>query len=139
MQFVDEKDDVAVFFSLLHDLLDTVFKLAAVFSSGYYTGKIQRQQFFVQQLFRNLTCDNLMSQSFGNGSFANAGFTDKTGVILTATRQNLNYSLDLFITADDRTSFPVLASAVKSWVNSDKVLFLPPSSLFWVPEVLPPL
>ena len=105
MQLVDEKDDVAVFFSLLHDLLDTVFKLAAVFSSGYHTGKIQRQQFFVQQLFRNLTCDNLMSQSFGNGSFADAGFTDKTRVILTAAGQDLNYTLDLFVTADDRIQF----------------------------------
>lgn len=64
-----------------------------------------RQQLFVQQLFRNFTRDNFLSQSLGNGGFADTGFADETRVILTATRQNLNYSLDLFITTNDRIQF----------------------------------
>lgn len=82
MQLVDEKDDVAVLFSFLHDLFDTVFKFTAVFGTGYHAGKIQRQQLFVQQLFRNFTRDNFLSQSLGNGGFADTGFADETRVIL---------------------------------------------------------
>ena len=105
VQLVDEKDDVAVLFSLLHYLLDTVFKFAAVFGTGYHAGKIQRQQLFVQQPFRHFTLGNFPGQSLGNGRLADTGFTDKTGVILTAAGQDLDHPLDLFITANDRIQF----------------------------------
>ena len=105
VQLVDEKDDVTVLFSLLHYLLDTVFKFAAVLSTGYHAGKIQRQQLFVQQLFRHFTLGNFPSQSLGNGRLADTGLTDKTWVILTAAGQDLNYPLNLFITTDDGIQF----------------------------------
>ena len=105
VQLVDEKDDVAVLFSLLHYLFDTVFKFAAVLSTSYHAGKIQREQLFVQQLFRHFTLGNFPSQSLGNGRLADTGFTDKTGVILTAAGQYLDHPLDLFITANDRIQF----------------------------------
>ena len=105
VQLIDEKDDVAVLFSLLHYLLDTVFKFAAVLSTGYHAGKIQREQLFVQQLFRHFALCNFLSQSLGNGRLANTGLTDKTGVVLTAAGQDLDHPLDLFITTNDRIQF----------------------------------
>ena len=105
VQLVDEKDDVAVLFSLLHYLLDTVFKFATVLSTGYHASKVQSQQLFVQELFRHLTLGNFLSQSLGYGRLADAGFANKTGVILTAAGQDLDHPLDLVITTNDRIQF----------------------------------
>ena len=66
VQLVDEKDDIAVFFGLLHHLLNAVLKFAPIFGAGHHAGEVQRQQFFVQQLFRHIARGNLSCQPLGN-------------------------------------------------------------------------
>ena len=103
MQFVNEHDDLpgTVSHSLQH-FLQSLFKLAAVFSAGHQGSQIQRIQSFILQAFGYIACHDTTGQSFHNGSLADTGLADEHRIILLPAAQDLNGPADLIVTADNR-------------------------------------
>ena len=102
MQLIDEEDNLA--FALLYFIqngFQTLLKFAAELGAGYQGTHIQREQGLIFQVFRHIAGHNPQGQTFGNGGFTNAGFTDKAGVVLALSGKNPNYIADFLITAND--------------------------------------
>ena len=63
--------------------------------------------------FRYIVIDNALSQTFSNGRFTNARFTDENRVILVTAGQNLDYPIDFIVSADDRINFSLFCFFVE--------------------------
>jgi hypothetical protein len=55
---------------------------------------------------RHIACHNPLRQTLDNRRLPNAWLADERRVILRATAENLNDSLDLVLTTDDRVEAP---------------------------------
>ena len=104
MQLIDEQNDVAVLLHFVDGGLDTLFKIATVLRTRDHTGKIKSHQTLAFQQLRHLAFMNLQRQAFRNGGLADARFTDEHRIILRTTRQDLNDTFNLVMTADDRVN-----------------------------------
>ena len=102
VQLVDEEDDVAALADLGDELLDTLFKLAAVLGAGDHAGEAERDQPLVLQFVRHVALDDSVSQSFRDGRFADTGIAYQDGVVLGSAQQDFNGTVHLELAADDR-------------------------------------
>ena len=102
MQLVDEDDRVLALHQFLHDGLEPLFKLAAVFRAGHDQGKIQRQNALVGQEGRHVAIGNALRQAFDDGRFADARLADQHGIIFRAAAQNLNDAFEFAFAAHQR-------------------------------------
>ena len=101
MNLVDKENDILRFDDIIHDILETLLKLTAVFCSGDKGRHRQRNNAFVLKQERHLAVRDALSKPLGDGCLANARFPEKDGVVLRAPRENLNDTIDLSCTADD--------------------------------------
>ena len=102
VQLVDEENDAALGLpDLLEHRLQTLFKFAAVLRAGDQRAHIQRKDALVLQAFRHVALDDALGEAFGDGSLADAGFTDQHRVVLRLPRENPDDVADLVVTADD--------------------------------------
>src|SRR2546423_8041586 len=97
MQFVDKDDGVLTLHQLLHDGLEPLLKLSAVFRSSNNEGKIEGQDALVGQERGNIALGNSLRQPFYNGGLANTRLADEHGGGFSAPAQNLNHTLDLVL------------------------------------------
>ena len=101
VQFVDEKNDLAVGFgNFLQHSLQTVFEFAAIFRAGDERCQVERHQALRLQNLGNVSCNDSLREAFGNCGFAHAGFADQHGIILRAPGENLHHAADFFVAAD---------------------------------------
>ena len=107
VQFVDEDDGVLVLHQLLHDCLEPLFKLAAVFRPRHDQTQVQRQNPFIGQKRRHVAIGDPLRESFHNRSLAHARLADQHRVVLRPPAQNLHHPLQLVVPPDQRIQLPV--------------------------------
>ena len=102
VELVNEEDDVLRALDLVHDGLDALFKLAAVFGAGDHQGEVEGDDLFLGENFRDVTAHNFLRESLDQRGLADARFADEDGIVLRATAKNLDNAPDLVLTSDDR-------------------------------------
>ena len=103
VQFVDEEDNPP--FRLLHlieDRFQPLLKLPPVLGPGDKGPHIQRENGLIPQGDRDVPLHNPLGQTFGDGGFAHAWFSDENGVVFGLSGENTDDVADLVIAADDR-------------------------------------
>ena len=85
-----------------HHILHPLFKLAAIFRAGNHESEVERQKLFALQHFGNIACRHARGESFGNRRLPHARLADEHRIVLGATRENLNNSVNFYIAADNR-------------------------------------
>ena len=101
MHLVDEEDDRAFCRRYLaQHRLQAFLELAAIFGTGDQRSHVECQQLLVFQRLRHVAIDDPQGQTLDDGGLADAGFTDQDGVVLGASRQDLDGSADFLIAAD---------------------------------------
>ena len=101
MQLVDEDDGVLIVHQLLHDRLQALFKLPAVFRAGHDQRQIQSQNPLVGQKTGHVAVGDLLGESFDDGRLAHARFADQHRIVLRSPAQNLDETLQFVIAADE--------------------------------------
>ena len=76
VQLVDEQDDVLGPADFVHDRLDALLELAAVFGAGDHQGEVERDDALVAQEFRDVAGGDFLGEAFDDGGLADAGFAD---------------------------------------------------------------
>ena len=99
--FIDKENDIAAAFDVLQQTFHTALELSAELSACHQRSQIQQEQFFAQQHRRNFPCCQTQSDTFCNGGFTDARFTDEARVVFAAAVEDLHHALDLTFTADD--------------------------------------
>ncbi len=103
VQLVDKEDDLALgALDLLHDSLQTLFKLAAEAAAGNHRAQVERDDAAIEQIFGYVIGDDLLRQPFDNRRLAHAGLANENRVVLGAAAEYLDEAHDLPITADHR-------------------------------------
>ena len=102
MQFVDEDDGVLALHQFLHDGLEPLLELAAVFGAGDDQGKIERQDALVGQKRRHVAVGNALRQAFDDGRLAHARLADQHGIVFRAAAENLDDAFDFAFAAHQR-------------------------------------
>ena len=103
VQLVDEQDDVAVgFLHLTQHVLQTILELAAILRAGHHRTQIERDDLAILQRRGNITSYDALGQTLDDSGFAGAGLANEHRVVLRTTRQHLNGTADLLVTADNR-------------------------------------
>ena len=102
MQLVDEDDGVLALHQFLHDGLEALFKLPAVFRAGHDQRKIERKNALVGEERRHIAIGDALRQTFDDGRLADARLADQHGIIFRAAAENLDDALDFLVAADQR-------------------------------------
>ena len=102
VNLVDEDDDVAARADFFRDLLQALFEVTAVATTGDKRAKVERVKLLVLERLGNVARDDGLCESFNHGGLTNAGFADEHGIVLGSARQNLHDALDFFLAPDDR-------------------------------------
>src|SRR5262249_20717689 len=95
-----EDDVLRVLNQLAHDLLQALFKLAAILRACNYQRQIERQDAFVFEERRHVAAHDSLRETFDDGGFADTRLTDQHRIVLRATAKDLDYALDLCFTTD---------------------------------------
>ncbi len=112
MQLVDEHDVLAfVLCQFLQHILQTLFKLAAIFRPRQQSRHVQREYALTFQRFRHFVVDDALRQALHNRGLAHAGFADQHRVVFGAALQHLNGAADFVVAAYHRVEF-ALAGAL---------------------------
>jgi len=107
MQLIDEDDGVLVFHQLLHDRLEPLLELAAIFGSGHDQRKVETENALVGQKARHLAIGDALGQAFDDGGLADTGFADQHRIVLGAAAKNLNHAFELAVAADERVQLAI--------------------------------
>ena len=108
MQLVEEQDDVLFLADFVHDGLDALLELAAVFGTGHHESQIERDDLLVDQQIGHGAVVDVLRQPFGDGGFSHPGFAEQHRVVLGAAAKNLDDALDLVLSSDDGIELAVL-------------------------------
>ena len=108
VQLVDEQDHLSVGpLDLLQHGLQAVFELTAVFRTGDESVKIERDHSLALESLRHIALRDTLGKTFGNRRLAHPGLANEDGIVLGASRKNLDYASDLFIATDDGVELAV--------------------------------
>ncbi len=106
VKLVDEEDDVLGPADFVHDRLDALLELAAIFGAGDHHGQIEHDDPAVVQEFGDGAGDDHLGEALDDGGLAHARFTQQNRVVLLPAAKDLDDPLDLLLTADDRVELP---------------------------------
>ena len=103
MQFVDERDDLAVgVVDFFEHCLEALFEFAPVLRAGNQSAHVERNELLAFKAVSHVARDNALSEPLNDGSLAHAGFTNEDRVVLGASSENLADTADFRVPADDR-------------------------------------
>ncbi len=102
VQLVDEHDGVLALHQLLHDGLQPLFELSAVFCARNDQGEVQGENPLVCEERWNITIGDALRQALDDGRLAHAGLADQNRIVFGPAAQNLNDALDFVFTPDER-------------------------------------
>ena len=102
MQLVDEHDDVRVLRELLHDRLQALFELTAIFRAGDDQRDVEREDALVREEVRHVAVDDLLREPLDDGRLSDTGLTNQHRVVLGAAAQHLLHAFELVVAADQR-------------------------------------
>ena len=102
VDLVDEKYGVLVVGELLEHGLEPLFEVTPIFGAGQKRAHVEGVYLGVGEDVGHPAFDDAPGQALGDGSLANAGFTDQQRIVLAAPAERLDDPLDLFFAADQR-------------------------------------
>ncbi len=102
VQLVDEDDHVRVVDELLHDRLQALFELPAIFRARDDQRDVEREETLVGKEMRNIAVDNLLSEPLDDGGLADPRFANQHGVVLGPPAEHLLDALELVVSTDQR-------------------------------------
>ena len=111
VQLVNEEDDVPRAPDLVHDGLDALLELAAVFRARDHERQVEHDDPPVAQELRHVAADDGLGESLDDGGLADAGLAEQHGVVLGAAAEDGHHALDLLLAADDRVELLLAAPA----------------------------
>ena len=101
MYLIDEENYPAfALFDLVEHRLQPLLELAAVFSARYQCAHVEREQLPSLKVIGYVAAYDSCRQALRNGGFADARFTDKTGVVLGLSGQDSDNIPYLVVPAD---------------------------------------
>ena len=115
VNFVDEEDDIAVGLRHLVDhALQTFFKFAFVLRARHEGTHIERIQAATLQAHGHVAAHDTLGQALNDGRLTRTRLTDEDGVVLRASRQDLQHAANLLVASDDgvKASFAGFADEV---------------------------
>ena len=113
VDLVDEQDRVRQLLELRHDLLQPLFEVAAIAGSRQQGAHVERIDHGRQQHLGHVALDDLARQAFRNRGFADAGIAHIKRVVLGAAAQDLDRTVHLRTTADQRIDAAFLGLGVQ--------------------------
>jgi hypothetical protein len=103
VQLVDEEDHRAMGRGdLLLDRFQPLLELALHLGAGQEAADVQRQDAAVPEVLRHGAVDDALGQALDDHRLADARLADQDGVVLLATREDLDQAVGLAVPADDR-------------------------------------
>src|SRR6266849_669312 len=108
MQFINKQDN-ATFCTgdFLEYSFQALLKLTSELGPCHQCTEVKRYNLLISKSFRNIATHNTLGQTFDNGSFSNARFTDEYGIVLSTSAQYLDHTPDFLIAPDDRVKLPL--------------------------------
>ena len=100
VHLIYEQDTVARALQLLDDLLQPFLELTTVLRPGHQAADIQGHDALALEHLRHFAFDHSLGQRLHDGCLAYAGLANKHRVVLSAAREYLHHTFDLFVTAD---------------------------------------
>ena len=83
MQLVNEENDAAVpGFDFGEDRFEAFFEFAAVFGARHQRAHVEREQRAVLETFGHVATNDALGETFGDGGFTDARFTDQNRIVL---------------------------------------------------------
>ena len=98
---------------LIDNRTDTLLKVAAVFRSGYHSGKVESKYTLIKKNIRNIARNYSLSQSLNYCRFTDSRLAYKTGIVFGAAAKYLNNPLNFLAPADNRVDFSLAGSLGK--------------------------
>jgi hypothetical protein len=105
VHFIDEKNDILGLADFLHDRLDALLELSAVFGARNHQGQVESDDALVAQQFGNIAGNNFLGQSLDDGGLPDPGFPDQHRVVLGAATEDLDDTFDFTDPPDDGVEF----------------------------------
>ena len=114
VDFIDKQDDFALGLgNLVDDRFEAFLKLALIFGASNQCAHVERIDLFALQILGNIAAYNALCQSLNNSCFSGSRLTDKDGIVLGTTTQDLQYASDFVVTADNGIEFTLASAFVK--------------------------
>ena len=108
MYLVDEQDYLALrLLDLVDHRLQPFLELSAKLGAGHHRTHLEGQDAPPLELFRDVSGDNALGQSLGDGGLADTCAADKHRVVLRAADQRLHGTGDLRVAAYDRVQLSI--------------------------------
>ncbi len=95
MYLVDDKDYISLLAHLLDETLHAALKLASELRSGHERRQVKKIYLLAAQLIRHLIQSYTLGKPLRDGSFADAGLADETGIVLLSAVEDLDNALKL--------------------------------------------
>jgi hypothetical protein len=100
MKLIDEQNDILGLGDFLHDPLEAFFEFSAILRSGNDRCEIEHEQPLSHEIARNLFGNDAFRETLDYGGLPDSGVADKNGIILVASRENLNDAPDFGFASD---------------------------------------
>ncbi len=101
MHLVNKQDNVTLCLHLIDQPFNTAFKLTAELCPRNKSREVKQMNLFFREFGRHIPVRDFQSEPFGNGRLPNARLTDKAGVVLSPTAQDMNGPVNLIFSADN--------------------------------------
>ena len=82
MHLINKENNVALSLNLFDKTLYSALKLTSELRTGNKRGEVEKLNFLIGKLCRNLTVGNSESQALSNSGFTDSRLTYKTGIVL---------------------------------------------------------
>ena len=99
MDFVDEKNGIAVFHHRAYHIFQAFFKIPAITRARKHTRHIHGKHRFVIQLFGHVAVDDKLCKPFDDRAFPNARFAYQNGIVFQTAGKHLYHLLDFLLPA----------------------------------------
>ena len=107
VELVDEQDHVAGVLDFLQQGLEPLFEFAAELGAGHQRAHVERDHAAVLKALRHIRLDDPQGEPLGDRRLADARLADQHGIVLGATREDLDHAADFLVAADYGVDLPL--------------------------------
>ena len=105
MNLINEEQDITILLYLGQDFLDTFLKFTSVLGTCHHTRQIEADNSLLCDCLRNIARYYELRQPLHNRRLSDSRFADQTGIILSSSAENLDYSFHLCLASNHRIQF----------------------------------
>jgi hypothetical protein len=102
VDLVDEDDDFLVVLELLQQALEALLELSAVLGPGHQERQVERENSAIGEQRRDVAVHDPRREALDDRRLAHSGLAQQERVVLGASAEDLDDSLDLFVPPDER-------------------------------------